>query len=335
MLIVVLAAAGWAALALAGAFSISLPELRARYGTPASRYVMVDGVELSLRDEGPRTVDGQDAPVLMLIHGHYQSLRLWDAWAGPLARHMRVIRIDMPPYGLSGPDPSGRYSPQRVEQLIERLAAQMHLRHFAIGGISTGSAIAMRYTLAHPGQIDRLVLVNAPLVPIAPSMQPKSSWVMTQLESWVFRPIWRPRWFYAYLLRRLFADPARVTPALIDETYDMHRKPGNAATLDTFTRALRFEAKDYGRRSTSTSAQLAQVKVPTLVLWGGAGTMLPVSVGCRVAATLAGAPHRLVVYPGAGHFLPMEAPQAAGDIAAFMATPAAQVGGVANTRCPA
>lgn len=311
-----LAAGTLAVSARAGMFAIPLEDLRAKYQEPSSRYVRIDGVQLHIMDDGPR-----DAPVLVLVHGHFQSARIWDPWVRGMKDRVRVIRFDMPPYGLSGPDPSGVYSPQRVEKLIAGIAAHYRLKTFAIGGISTGSAVSMRYTLAHPDQIDRLVLVNAPLVPIPPALQPKSPWYMTTLENWVFRPIYRPRAFYSYLLHRLIADPSKVTPALIDETYDMHRKPGNAQTLDRFTSSLRFEARDYGQRSRRTRGQLADVKVPTLILWGGAGSMLPMSVACRVQATITKAPTRLIAYAGAGHFLPLEAPQAAGDVADFLTRP--------------
>lgn len=309
-----LLAAGLAAFVAAArmdAFAIPLAELRQRYQTAHSRYVTLDGVQLHVDDRG-------SGPVVMLIHGHYQSLRIWDAWAQRLARDHRVIRIDMPPYGLSGPDASGRYSPRRVEQLIALLVRQEGLDRFSIGGISTGSAIAMRYTLAHPDQVESLILVNAPLVPIPPAMQPKTSAMLGFLENNLFRPIYRPKAFYRYLLNRLIANKAVLTDDLVQQTYDMHRKPGNAATLDQFTSALRFEASDYGKRSQTTAQQLAAVRVPTLVLWGGAGSMLPVAVGCEVTRT-AGASRRMMVsFPGAGHFLPIEAPRAADDIGWFL-----------------
>jgi len=315
-----LLAVGFGAFALAArtdAFAISLEDLRHRYQTAHSRYVTLGGVQLHIDDRGA-------GPVIMLIHGHYQSLRIWDAWAQRLASDHRVIRIDMPPYGLSGPDRTGEYSPRRVEQLIALLARQERLKRFSIGGISTGSAIAMRYTLAHPDQVESLILVNAPLVPIPPGLQPKTSAMLGFLENTLFRPIYRPKAFYRYLLNRLIANKSVLTDDLVQQTYDMHRKPGNGATLDQFTSALRFEASDYGKRSQTTAQQLGSVRVPTLVLWGGAGSMLPVSVGCEVTRTVGASRRLMVSFPGAGHFLPIEAPDAAEDIAWFLGTGSGQ-----------
>lgn len=302
---------GFVAAARMGAFSIPLQELRQRYETPHSRYVRLDGVDLHINDRGK-------GPVILLVHGHYQSLRIWNRWADALSPRYRIITIDMPPYGLSGHDSTGKYSPQRVEQLIALLAPHEGLRRFTIGGISTGSAIAMRYSLQHPDQIDALILVNAPLVPIAPGLQPKTSGMLSFLETYLFRPIYRPQAFYRYLLGRLIANKQVLTEDLVRETWDMHRKPGNQATLDQFTSALRFEAKDYGQRSQTTAQKLASVHVPTLVLWGGAGSMLPLSVGCDVARTVGRGDTVMISYRGAGHFLPIEAPGAAQDIAWFL-----------------
>ncbi|TYC90434.1 alpha/beta fold hydrolase [Novosphingobium sp. BW1] len=320
VLLLVLAGAAFAVSARLGAFSIPLKDLRARYETSHSRYVTLDGVQLHVDERGT-------GPVVLLVHGHYQSLRIWDDWARDLARHHRVIRIDMPPYGLSGPDPSGRYSPQRVEQLIERLVEREKLGPFAMGGISTGSAIAMRYSLAHPDQVRALILANAPLVPLPPEMRPKTSASFRFLESNVFKPIYRPKAFYRYLFDRLIANRAVLTDAFIQESYDMHRKPGNERNLKTFTDALRFEAEEYGTKSKSTAEQLASVTVPTLVMWGDAGTMLPLSIGCKVATTVSPSAPLLIGYPGAGHFLPREAPRAGRDIDWFLTAPERRLAG--------
>lgn len=317
--LLVLGFGGFVLAARLGAFSIPLAELRQRYETLHSRYVRLDGVDLHVDDRGR-------GPVIVLVHGHYQSLRIWDKWTDTLSRDHRVIRIDMPPYGLSGPDGTGQYSPQRVEQLIALLAEREGLRRFSIGGISTGSAIAMRYSLQHPDQITSLILVNAPLVPIAPGLQPKTSATLAFLENNLFRPVYRPQAFYSYLLSRLIANKAVLTDDLVRQTWDMHRKPGNQASLVQFTSALRFEASDYGKRSQTTAQKLASVRVPTLVLWGGAGTMLPLSVGCDVARTVGRPDTVMISYPGAGHFLPIEAPGAAQDIAWFLSDENTNIG---------
>ena len=69
---------------------------------------MVDGVRLRLRDTGPR-----DAPAVIFLHGFCASLDTWEPWARALSARFRVIRFDLPGFGLTGPDPTGDYSDAR------------------------------------------------------------------------------------------------------------------------------------------------------------------------------------------------------------------------------
>ena len=101
--------------------------LRARWAAAPSRFVTVDGVPIHLRDEG-------SGPALLLLNGHLGSLHMWDDWVPELTRHFRVIRIDYAPYGLSGPDPSGDYSTRRSVELVGKLADQLGLQRFHVGG---------------------------------------------------------------------------------------------------------------------------------------------------------------------------------------------------------
>ena len=72
-------------------------ELEAAY---PGDYRTVDGVRLRLRDTGPR-----DAPAVILLHGFGASLDTWEGWAKVLSARYRVIRFDLPGFGLTGPDP--------------------------------------------------------------------------------------------------------------------------------------------------------------------------------------------------------------------------------------
>ncbi|MFN5510898.1 MAG: alpha/beta fold hydrolase, partial [Burkholderiales bacterium] len=94
------------AVLLAGCqIDLPLKDLKSRYGSGASRYLPMDGIEVHWRDEGP-----QDAPVLLLLHGTASSLHTWDGWVAELTPRWRVVRLDLPGFGLTGPHPSDDYS---------------------------------------------------------------------------------------------------------------------------------------------------------------------------------------------------------------------------------
>jgi pimeloyl-ACP methyl ester carboxylesterase len=59
--------------------------------------------------------------------------------------------------------------------------------------------------------------------------------------------------------------------------------------------------------------RMAQIRVPALVLHGGADPLLRTSAARRTAAEISGA--RLVILPGVGHYLPdVVYPQVAGEV---------------------
>jgi alpha-beta hydrolase superfamily lysophospholipase len=99
---------------------IPVAELEARYGGPDLRTATVDGVPFRYRLEGA----GPGRPVVVLIHSHFLDMRMWDPWMPVLLPEFAVLRYDLPAHGLTGPDPSGRYSVARDADLLDGL-----LRH--------------------------------------------------------------------------------------------------------------------------------------------------------------------------------------------------------------
>lgn len=83
---------------------ISLNDLREKHDATNSRYTDVDGVEVHYRDE-------EQGPIVLLLHASFFNLNTWDQLADSLQENHRVIRLDFPNMGLSGPEtkaPPGR-----------------------------------------------------------------------------------------------------------------------------------------------------------------------------------------------------------------------------------
>ncbi len=78
-------------------------ELRGRWAPAPSVFLEVAGMRVHVRDEGPR----EDACPIVLIHGTSSSLHTWDGWAAALKEQRRVVRFDLPGFGLTGPSPDG------------------------------------------------------------------------------------------------------------------------------------------------------------------------------------------------------------------------------------
>ena len=95
-----------AVLLLFGHRDIPLDKLKAKYTNSASQFIKVNGMDVHYRDEGNLA----DSIPIILIHGTASSLHTFDAWTDSLKKTNRVIRMDLPAYGLTGAFPDGNYS---------------------------------------------------------------------------------------------------------------------------------------------------------------------------------------------------------------------------------
>lgn len=77
---------------------ISVEELKEKYaGTETnSQFFETHGMKIHYK------TDGEGMP-LVLLHGTSSSLYTWDAWTKILSPHLKIIRIDLPGFGLTGP----------------------------------------------------------------------------------------------------------------------------------------------------------------------------------------------------------------------------------------
>ena len=82
---------------------ISVEDLKKEYTNEQSQFIEVDEINVHFRDEG------EGFPIV-LIHGTEASLHTWDAWTDELKKTNRVIRMDLPAFGITGPNKNADYS---------------------------------------------------------------------------------------------------------------------------------------------------------------------------------------------------------------------------------
>lgn len=283
----------------AGGRGLPAEEAEARYLAPADRFVMVDGAQVRVREEGP-----EGAPVLVMLHGFTYSLESWDALAAELSEEHRVVRYDLLGHGLTGPDPRERYAPGERAAFAGRVLDALGVEDPVLVGNSLGGLVAWRLAAAEPDRLRALVLVSPGAYPMngageEPAPVPPA--VATYLRL-------APMAGVEASAARVYADPGAVPPGRLEVLRDMMRREGNG---EAFVRSLEeFALPDPER-------DLAGVAVPTLIVWGEEDQVIPASDGERMARALPDA--RLVTYEGVGHVPQEEAPaRLATDIEAFL-----------------
>lgn len=258
------------------------------YWSAADRLVEVDGVTVRVRVEGPA-----NAPVVVLVHGFSHSLESWDAWAAGLTADYRVVRMDLPGHGLTGPDPQARYSVPQTVAFLNGLLDAMDIRQAHLAGNSLGGLVAWRYAADHPERVGKLVL----LAPGGFSINGVTEEPVAVPLAVNFYLTQAPAPVIAAATGTLYGDPSRMDPDVPARIHALMRRDGVGEAM--VRRLEVFTLPD-------PQADLARIEVPTLILWGGRDAVVPPAHAPRFEAAIPDA--ELIVYEDLGHVVQEEAP---------------------------
>jgi pimeloyl-ACP methyl ester carboxylesterase len=279
--------------------------LEAKYGAPPSQFTTLpDGARAHFRDQGPR-----NAPVLVLIHGSNASLLTWAPWVARLDGDFRIVTLDMPGHGLTGAIPSHDYSGKSMVEFVREAADKVGLAKFAIGGNSMGGGIAARFAEEFPDRVTALVLVDANGMPAHRGSRIPLAFRLARIPvlNLVLLHV-TPRSLVVEGLNDAIVRKQIITDAMIDSYWDFARMEGTReATIE------RFEMP----RGKYVQNHAADIKAPTLILWGQQDRLIPVAAAQEFAKAIPGS--KLIVYPETGH-IPQEevADRSALDVRAFL-----------------
>jgi pimeloyl-ACP methyl ester carboxylesterase len=264
----------------------SLAELKPRWGGPPSIFLDIEGMPVHVRDEGPR----DDKSPIVLLHGFGSSLHAWQGWAEALRDQRRVVRLDLPGFGLTGPSPEGTYGLERDMRVTFAVLDRLGIERCVLGGNSLGGAVAWRAALAHPARIEKLILVDAGGYPER-SLSVPIGMRLLRLPGilwWMQNTL--PRSLVEQGLRDTFGDPSRVTPEMVDRAFDLNSRAGNRRAL--FDRVAE-------RRGKSPFERIRELTLPTLIIWGGRDRLIPPDAARRFHRDIAGSV--LEIFDDLGH----------------------------------
>jgi pimeloyl-ACP methyl ester carboxylesterase len=263
--------------------------LEAKYHVAPTDYLDVAGMRLHVKDTGPR-----DAPAVILLHGFGSSLQTWDAWADALSDKFRVIRYDLPGFGLTGPDPTGDYTDTRSVQVLLALMDRLGLATASIIGNSMGGKLAWAFAAAHPDRVAKLVLVSPDGFASPGFEYGKKPDVPVTMR---LLPYVLPGFMLRASLVPAYADQAMLTDSLVGRYADMMRAPGVRGAI--IARMQQYMPEN-------PEPQLKHITAPTLLIWGERDGMIPFTNAQDYLHAIPGS--RLVAFPDLGHIPQEEAP---------------------------
>jgi pimeloyl-ACP methyl ester carboxylesterase len=121
--------------------------------TPQSKFAEVNGVKLHY------LIAGKGDPVV-LLHGYAETSHMWLPLIAKLADKHTVIAPDLRGFGESSA-PSEGYTKAAMAQDIHALMKSLKYDRIRLVGHDIGLMVAYAYAAQYPGEVDRLVLMEA------------------------------------------------------------------------------------------------------------------------------------------------------------------------------
>ena len=227
-------------------------------------------------------VESGSGPVVVLLHGLGGNTTNWAFNIPALAQRYRVIVPDQIGFGKSD-KPLINYRIGTFVDFLDALLKELKVDRASLVGNSMGGWVAAAYSLAHPEKVERLVLVDAAGLALAPDvdmallmkLNPSTREGMKELVS---------RVFYNKLIF--------MSDAFIDASLAARINSGDGYTIrsvsETIIRGDEFLDK-----------QLSAIKVPTLIIWGRQDGLLPLADGQRFQKGIPNS--QLLVFDKCGH----------------------------------
>lgn len=269
---------------------LPLKDLKAKYAPSPSAFIGVNGMEVHYREEGKLN----DSIPIVLIHGTGSSLHTFEAWTKVLKKDYRVIGLDLPAYGLTGPFPNREYSMEHYVEFIGAFLTALGIEKCILGGNSLGGGIAWRFASQYPKRVERLILIDASGYP-SQAMSTPLAFKIAQfpLLKNLFTFI-TPRFVAKASVENVYADKNLVTESLVDRYFELTLRKGNRqAFIDRLSLKV----------SENSHKKIKAIQQPTLVLWGDQDQLIPLANAYKFHRDLPN--DTLVVLKNTGH-VPME-----------------------------
>jgi haloalkane dehalogenase len=251
---------------------------------------MPEAAGLAYRAAGP-----DEGPPALLLHGYPESSYMWRHVLPALGEAgRRALAPDLAGFGDSAPDPPGTW--EHHMEAVERFRTELGLGPVLLVVHDWGGLIGLRWACEHPDAVEALVISCT-------GFFPEGKW--HGLAN-AMRTPGTGEELMDGMTREGFASVLRqACPSLEDDALDEYWK----AFADEDRRRGQLELYRSGDfdKLAPYEGKLAELGVPTLVLWGEGDDFAPVAGAHRFHKEL---PDSELVVLDAGHFVFEQAPEA-------------------------
>ncbi|ANQ49232.1 alpha/beta fold hydrolase [Flammeovirga yaeyamensis] len=263
-----------------------------KYTNEQSKFLEIDGMKVHYR------IEGEGFP-LVLLHGTFASLHTWDRWTEILSKKYKVIRLDIPGFGLTGPRPDRSYSVEIYLKFFETFFKQLDLKKFYIAGSSLGGWLAWEYAFRFKQQVRRLILLDAAgfndrdSIPLLFKLVQNPILKEFKMFHGVAEYLSTPKTIIEFFLKNAYGNSKRIEPTTTTRYHEMFSRKGNKEAFLNIATSSNVDHSDH----------LKDLETPTLILWGEKDRWIPLANAYKFDFNLPNS--SLIIYEGVGH-VPME-----------------------------
>jgi pimeloyl-ACP methyl ester carboxylesterase len=209
-------------------------------------------MSLSIKTEGEFSfVDEGKGETLLLLHGLFGALSNWVAVVEEFSKTHRVIIPLLPIYTM----PLREAGLDGLVRFVDRFVALKNLSNLSILGNSLGGHIGLIYTLKNKEKVNRLVLTGS-----------------SGLFEDSMGGSYPKRGNYEYVKERVaytFYAPQVATKELVDEVFEI---------TNSIAKCMCIVAVAKSAQRHNLAKDLANIEIPTLLVWGLNDTITPPTV---------------------------------------------------------
>lgn len=273
-----------------GLMGPSFDELKQRHALPSSRWVKCLGINVHVSIEG-------SGPDVVMVHGFAAHLRTWDDVAAVLVKQYRVIRFDLPPFGLTGPLLDAQGEPRKLDvafyqEFVDTLLDTLEIRKCVMVGNSFGGFLSWDQAQRHPERVRGAVLSDA-----VAYQQPLPIYI----QLFTIKPIaWLtkhtiPGFLLRMAISDVYGDKSKIKPGVLARYLDLFMYKPNRSAVGKMVGV--FTDGELG------AERLPSIQCKTLIIWGSDDRWVKPAMGEQMHKDIPGS--ELKMYRGVGH-IPME-----------------------------
>lgn len=277
---------------------MTLEKLIEKYTNENSRFMYIDGVNVHYRIEG-------EGEAILLVHGTFSSLHTFDVWTDILKEKHKVIRFDLPGFGLTGPHPKNKYAIDKYTEFINEFLDSIGIEKCTIVGNSLGGWLSWEFALKYPNKLNKMVLIDSAGYIVDNNYPLPFVIAQTPVLRNVFNYV--PKAVVRRFIRQVFYDQSKVTEELVERYYDLFHREGN---MEAFVKIA-------NSRFVQNTQSLCNLDIPVLVMWGEKDNWISVEHAAKFQEDIKDC--KTIIYENVGHVAMEEiAYESAQDLLSFI-----------------